>query len=320
MRNSIRITAALGLAVLAPLAAAQGYPAKPVRVIVGYPPGSTADIFARLVGQPAMEALGQAAVIDNITGAGGSIAATRAARAAPDGYTLMFMGLSLVYGPALYKNGAYDPVKDFAPVAQAINVPNVLVVHPGLPVKSVAELIALARGKPGGIDYASGGTGSSSQLATELLNARAGIRLREIAYKSTAQAFADTTAGQVSVYFSGLSSTLPLIRGGKLRALAVSGLARSAIAPDIPTVAETVPGFDANAWYGFTAPAGTPAEAIRRLNGEIVATIRRRDVGERILANGAEAVGSTPEQFGEAIRVAVERWGRLIESLGIKPE
>jgi tripartite-type tricarboxylate transporter receptor subunit TctC len=312
--------ASLLLAMQIQAAESQAFPSRPVRVLVGFSPGSTADIFARLIGQKAAVALGQPILVDNVTGAGGSIAAAQAAKAAPDGHTMMFMGLSLVYGPALYKGLSYDPVRDFAAVSQAVNVPNALVVHPSFPARTVSELIAMAKAKPGDINYASGGTASSSQLATELFKSMAGINLREIPYKSTAQALTDTIAGQVPIYFPGLATTLSQIHSGKLRVIAVSGLSRSPTAPDIPTIAETLPGYEANAWYGFIAPAATPADRVRRLNTEIVNAVKDPEVSARIASNGAEAVGSTPQEFQDTIRTGAAKWSKLIQQLGLKAD
>ena len=310
----------VALAGIFTIAQAQSYPSRPVRVVVGFSPGATADIFARLVGQKLGEDLGQPVLIDNVTGAGGTIAATQVAKAAPDGHTLMFMGLSLVYGPAMYRGLSYDAVRDFAPVALVAVVPNVLFVHPSVAVRSLPELIAMAKAKPGALTYASGGTGSTSQLATELFKSMAGVNIQEVPYRSTAQALTESMAGQVSMYYPGLASALPHIRAGRVRALAVSGSSRSAIAPDIPTVAETLPGYDASSWFGFTAPVATPQDLVRRLNAGVVRVVRTPDMVERMAAQGAEAVGSTPDQFGEAIRVGAAKWSKLIQDLGIKTD
>lgn len=301
-------------------ALAQDYPARPVRVVVGFTVGTTTDILARLIGQKLGETWGQQVIVDNTPGAGGTIAAASAARAAPDGYTLLLAATSFIVSPSLYGKLQYDPVRDFAPVSLIALVPNVLVVHPSLPVKNVRDLVALARSQPGKLDYASSGKGSASHLNTELFKAMAGVDVVEIPYKSSAQALTDVISGQVTMNYPSLAAALPHIRSGRVKALAVSGARRSSAAPAVPSMAEYLPGYDAAGWYGFLAPAGTPKGIVTGLNRDVVKVVRLPDVKEKMSSQGAEVVGSTPEEFAAAMKAGRDKWDRLIKRLGIRIE
>ncbi|HUA51010.1 MAG TPA: tripartite tricarboxylate transporter substrate binding protein [Candidatus Sulfotelmatobacter sp.] len=307
--------ALLVLLASAPIAAA-AWPERAVRWIVAYPPGAGTDIVARLLGQRLTERLGQPVVVENKPGAGGAIGLEAIATAAPDGYTIGMADTGpLAINPSLYRKLAYDPVASFEPISLIANLPFVLVVHPDLPVHSVAELIALAKAKPGQINYASVGNGSSVHLATELFKTMAGVDLVHVAYKGSAPALHDLLAGQVQVMFVNLLSSLPSIQAGKLRLLAVSPATRLANLPDVPTVAEAgVPGYAYESWFGMVAPAHTPKDVIRRLNTEVVATLAEPDIRTRLIEQGGvEPIGSTPDAFAETIRTDLARYADLVK-------
>ena len=310
--------ALLVLLASAPIAAA-AWPERAVRWIVAYPPGAGTDIVARLLGQRLTERLGQPVVVENKPGAGGAIGLEAIATAAPDGYTIGMADTGpLAINPSLYRKLAYDPVASFEPISLIANLPFVLVVHPDLPVHSVAELIALAKAKPGQINYASVGNGSSVHLATELFKTMAGVDLVHVAYKGSAPALHDLLAGQVQVMFVNLLSSLPSIQAGKLRLLAVSPATRLANLPNVPTVAEAgVPGYAYESWFGMVAPAHTPRDVIRRLNTEVVATLAEPDIRTRLIEQGGvEPIGSTPDAFAETIRTDLARYADLVKRTG----
>ena len=312
-------TLLLGLGVGGSASAA--WPERAVRWIVAYPPGAGTDIVARLLGQRLTERLGEPVVIENKPGAGGAIGLEAIANAAPDGYTIGMADTGpLSINPALYKQLAYDPVASFAPVTRLANLPFVVTVHPDLPVHSVQELIALAKRKPGQINYASVGNGSSVHLATELFKTLAGVDLLHVAYKGSAPALQDLLAGQVQVMFVNLLSSLPAIQAGKLRLLAVTPSHRLANLPDVPTVAEAgVPGYAYESWFGMIVPAKTPPEIIARLNQETVATLAEPEIRTRLIEQGGvEPVGSTPEAFAETIKSELGRYAELVKRTGAK--
>jgi tripartite-type tricarboxylate transporter receptor subunit TctC len=301
------------------VAAQISYFEKPIRIVVGFPPGSTSDLVARLVGQKFTEAWGKPVVIDNVTGAAGNIAAERVAKAVADGYTLLLAAqTSIVVNPSLYRL-SYDPEKDFAPVSQVAVSPNMLVVHNAVPAKSVHELIELARAQPGELTFASGGSGSSPHLAGELLKSVAGLDIRHIPYKGVAAATPDLLGGRVMMMFSPISIVLPLARDGKLRALAVTSLKRSPAAPELPTIAESgYPGFEVTVWHGLLAPAGTPSAIITKLNLETVRMLALIEVRTKLGDLGLEIVGNSPEEFAVAIKSEVSKWAKVIRNSGIK--
>jgi tripartite-type tricarboxylate transporter receptor subunit TctC len=302
-------------------AAQTTYPEKPIHLVVGFPSGSQPDTVARLLGQKLAEALGKPVVVENVTGAAGNIAADRVAKAMPDGYTLGLLSQThIVINPSLYKL-AYDPVKDLTPISQITVSPNMLVVHNAVPATSVKELVALAKAQPGGLTFASSGSGSGTHLATELFKTAAGLDIRHIPYKGVVAAIPDLLGGRVTMMFSTIAVGLPLVREGKLRALAVTSLRRSAAAPELPTIAESgYPGFEATNWYGLLAPAGTPAAIVRRLHLETVKALALPDLRGKLADLGMEVIGNSPDEFVAAIKSEIPKWAKVIKELGIKPD
>jgi tripartite-type tricarboxylate transporter receptor subunit TctC len=319
--------AALGAVLLAAslasgAAAAQTYPSKPIRIVVPFTPGGSTDILARSLGQKLNEAWKQPVIVENRPGAGGAIGAELVAKAAPDGYTLLMGHIgTLAVNPTFYPKLPYDAVKSFAPVALIASVPNVLVVHPSVPAKDVAELVALAKAKPGSLTYSTGGNGSAAHLAMEYFKLQTGTDIVHVPYKGAAPAVTDVVAGQVSMTMTGAPALMPHVQAGKLRALGVSSPKRLAAFPQLPTIAEAgVKGFDATQWYGVVAPAGTPADVVRKLNAEIRAIMQSPEMQERLRTEGAIATVSTPEEFAKLIAAEIERWGKVIRTAGMKPD
>ena len=298
------------------------YPDRPLRLIVPFPPGGGNDILARAVGQRLAEAIGQQVVVDNRGGAGGIVGAELAAKSVPDGYTMLLGSLgSLAHNPALRPQLPYDPVRDFAPVILLANSAFILVVNPSLPAKSVAEFIALAKSKPGGLNYASAGQGSSLHLTGEIFKATTGVDIVHVAYKGTAPALTELIAGQVQASFSTMPPALPHVKTGKLRALAVTTSKRALAAPDVPTVAEAgVPGFDVSNWQGIVAPARTPAAIVDKLNRDLAATLKTPAMADLLNAQGLEPAGGTPAQFAAVIRSEVAKYKTVVKTAGIRPE
>ena len=308
------------LACLASAAWAQAYPNHPIRLVVPFPAGGTTDILARDAAPKLTEALGQSVVVDNRPGAGGNIGADLVAKSAPDGYTLLMgtVGTHAI-NPSLYAKMPYDHVKDFAPVVLVAGVPNVLVVNPSLPVNSVADLIKLAKSKPGAINFASSGNGTSIHLSGELFKTMAGVDMTHVPYKGSAPALTDLMGGQVQVMFDNLPSSLQQIKAGKLRAIAVTSAKRSPALPDVPTIAESgLPGFEASSWFGVLAPAGTPPAIVARLNAEINKWLQSPEGKEQLLGQGAQAAGGTPEQFAAHIRAETDKWAKVVKASGAK--
>ena len=311
----LEITAVSAMLLIAPcVSVAQPYPVKPVRLIVPYTSGNT-DTTARIFGQKLGERLGQQVVIDNRPGAGANIGAEIAARAAPDGYVLFYLSLSHAINVSLYHKLNYDLVKDFAPIALLISSPYILTVHPSVPARSVAELIALAKARPGELNYAS--SGSTSHLAFEYLSTLARVKMNHIPYKSGAPATVAIISGQVEVALASASASLPHIKAGRLRGLAISSAQRSPQAPELPTIGEAgVPGYDVSTWHGIAAPAGTPKEIITRLNTEALTLLKLPDVIERYRAVDSDPLGSTPEQFGAHIQSEIRKWAKVVKDSG----
>lgn len=299
------------------LAQAQNYPVKPVRMVVGFTPGTTVDILGRLLGQKLGELWGQQVIVENMAGASSTIAAAAVARAPADGYTMMFASTGVIVSQSMYKKLPYDVTRDFAPVTLVALVPNVMVVHPTLPVRDVRGLIALAKSRPGQLNYAHSGKGSASHLNTELFKAMANIDLVEIPYKSSAQALTDVISGEVLLNFPSLAAVLPHIRSGRVKPLAASGAKRSLALPDVPAMAEYLPGYEASGWYGLLIPKNSPAQLVVRLNQDIVRVINAPDVKERMNAQGAEVVGSSSEEFSKFMLDGREKWDKLIRQLNI---
>ncbi len=307
---------------LASGAAAQGYPVRPIRLVVPFPPGGGNDTVARSVGFKLAAALGQQVVIDNRAGAGGIIGAEIVAKAAPDGYTLFLGGVaSHGINPNLHAKLGYDPVKDFTPVSLIASAPLILVVHPSVPAKSVQELIQLAKAKPGALSFASNGTGGSSHLAAEMFKMMTSTDMLHVPYKGLSPALTDLLSGQVQLMFSSTVAILPQVRAGKLRPLAMTGARRSPAMPEVPTIAESgVTGYETASWYGVLAPAGTPRAIVDRLNLEIVKITRSPDVRERLAAEGADPVGNSPEEFAAHIKRELARWSKVIRQAHIRAE
>jgi tripartite-type tricarboxylate transporter receptor subunit TctC len=297
------------------------YPEKPIHIVVGFPPGSQPDIVARLLGQVVAKSMGQPVVVENVTGAAGNIAADRVAKAAPDGYTLGLLSQThIVVNPSLYRL-PYDPVKDFAPVSQVAVSPNLLVVHAAVPAKSVNDLIALAKAQPGALTFASSGSGSGTHMAAELFKSTTAIDIRHIPYKGVVAAIPDLIGGRVTMMFSPMPVVLPLVREGKLRALAVTSSRRSSADPEVPTIAESgYPGFEATNWYGLLAPARTPATIVSRLHVETVKALALPDLRGKLTELGLEIIGNSPEEFAAAIKSETPKWAKVIKDSGIKPD
>jgi tripartite-type tricarboxylate transporter receptor subunit TctC len=299
----------------------QSFPSKPVRIIVAFPPGGGTDIVARAMGPRLTEIWGQSVVVENRAGASGVIGTEVAARSAPDGYTL-FMGTlgNFTANQYLYPKMPVDPLRDFAPLSQVVAVHFVMVAHPSLPAKSVKELIALAKAHPGKINYSSSGPGGAPHLGMELFKSMAGVNLVHIPYKGSGPSFVDLLAGQVSLTCDSLLQALPYIKAGRLRALAVLGAKRTSLLPDVPTVGETVRGYDLTNWFGLAVPAATPHELVNRLYADAAKVMQQADFRERISNMGADVVGSTPEQFGAFMKSESAKWGKVIREAHIRAE
>ena len=295
------------------------YPNRPLRFIVPYAAGGNGDIVSRIIAQKLITQIGQQIVIDNRGGAGGNIGAELAARAAPDGYNIMLGTNTHVINMSLFAKLPYDIQRDFAPITLATSAPMVLMVHPSLPAKTVKEFIALAKAHPNKLNYATGGSGSSAHVITELFKSMAGVQLTHVAYKGVAQATTDLIAGQIQMSFNSTSTALAHMQAGRVRALAISTAARSSAAPGLPTIAESgLPGFDASIWQGVFAPARTPTDIVARLNREIVAALNAGDVKEQLRAQGLDTLPSTPEQFAAFIKVEIAKWAQVIKVSGAK--
>ncbi len=319
-RAALKAVAALGALPAARTWAQAGYPARPIHIIVPFTPGGSTDILARAIGQALTESWRQQVIVENKPGAGGAIGAEAAAKASPDGYTL-FMGHigTLAVNPTLYAKLPYDAVADFAPVALVAMVPNVLVVNPAIPARSVAELIALAKAKPGGLSCSSGGSGSAAHLAIEYFKLATGTDILHVPYKGTNPAVTDLIGGQVSMTMTGLPPLLQHIRAGKLRALGVASATRLPQIPDVPTIAESgVPGFEATQWYGVVAPARTPPAIVEKLSAEIRRSLSQPDLKRRLEAEGAQPADMGPAEFRKLIQSEIQRWAKVIRAAHIQ--
>ena len=305
---------------VAPIAAALDYPTRPVRIVVGFPPGGSADIITRLVAQALSERMGQTFVVDNRAGAGSNIGTEAVARADPDGYTLLSVSVANAINPTLYTKLNYDYMRDFVPVASIDIVPNVMDVNPSVPATTVPEFIAYAKANPGKISMASGGIGSSPHVAGELFKMMTGIEMLHVPYRGVAPATTDLLAGQVQVLFDTVPASIANIRAGKLRALAVTTATRSEALPDVPTVAETVPGYEASAFYGVGVPKGTPPEIIDKLNQEINAALADPKVKARLAELGGMLVPGSPADFGKLVAAETDKWAKVIKEGGVSLE
>ena len=315
------VTALVAAGFPAAAQAQQGYPARPIRIVVPSSPGGGADITARIIAPKLSEQLGQQVVVENRAGAGTMIGGEVVARAAPDGYTLLLGISTLAINPAMYRKVAYDALKDFATISQLVSLPNVLVTHPSLPAKTVKELVAFAKTRPGEIHFASAGIGTNPHLSMELFLSLTGLKMIHVPYKGAGPGIVDLVAGHVPVMTPSIISGLPHVKGGRLRALGVTSAKRAGGVPAIPTIAEAgVPGYEAVQWFGVLAPAGTPREIVNRLHGEIVRLLQSGDVRERLSGDGADMVGSAPDEFAAFLRAETAKWAKVVKSAGIQPE
>jgi tripartite-type tricarboxylate transporter receptor subunit TctC len=318
--RAFAVLAALLLSAWTVAASAQSYPSRPIRLIVPFPPGGSNDIVARVIGQQLGERLGRPLVVDNRGGAGGLIGTETAVNALPDGYTLLIISVAYAYSPALYKL-PYDPIKAVAPVAQLGTGPNSLVVHPGVPAKSVKELIALAKARPGQLNYATAGIGTFQHMSSELFRIMSGVDIVHIPYKGGGPATLAVIAGQAQISIGSLLQTLPHIRSGKLRPLATGGAKRAPALPDAPTVAEAgVPGYEANNWWGIVGPAALQPAIVKKLNAEVAAVLATPETQKWFINEGAEAVNRTPEEFRKWILAEMVKWTKVAKQAGIKAE
>lgn len=312
----------LALALCPFTATAQSYPNRPLKIVVPFPPGGGTDIGTRILAQKLQEAWGQAVVVENKPGAAGIVGTELTAKSTPDGHTFMMGNIGThAINISLYKQLAYDPVKDFAPISMVADLPLLLLVHPSVPAKSVLELIALAKSQPGRFNFASSGAGGSMHVAAELFKTMAGVDMVHIPYKGGAPAVADLLSGQVTLSFATVLETLQHVKAGKVRALAVTNSRRSVALPDLPTIAEAgLPGYQSISWLALFAPAGTPRDIVNKLSSETVRILKLPDVRERLLAQGAEPIGSTPEQLASILTGDIAKYARVIRESGYKPE
>lgn len=304
------------LAALPLAAAAQDYPNRPIRMVVPLSPGGSADILARLVSHDLAERLARPVVVENRVGGGGHIGADFVAKAPPDGYTLLSAGIPQAIGMSLYKKLPYDMAKDLAPVIQCVTFPSVVAVHPSLPVRSIRELVALAKSQPGKLSYGAN-TGSPNHLGIELLNLAQNIKMTHIPYKGAGQVVGDLIAGHIELALLGFPPAMPMVRTGRLRAIAVTGLTRSPLLPDVPTVAESgVPGYSVISWYGIFAPAGTPPAIISRLNTEVAASLKHPETNRKLVDLGADVAPTTPGRFAQIVREEIAKWAKVVKASG----
>lgn len=316
-----RIAIALTTVFFCLAAGAQAYPAKPIRMIVPTSPGGIIDIVSRLTGQKLTEVTGQIVVIENRAGASNNIGTEYVARAPADGYTLLAATLPLVVNPALFEKLPFNVERDFAPVSLVVSAPYVMVAHPSLPAKSVKELVALAKAKPGALSYSTGGSGTNLHIAAELFALQAGVKLLHIPYKGGGPALAAVIAGEAALSFPSLGAVLPQVNAGRLRAIAITSTQRSTLLPKVPTIAESgYPDYAFTSWVGVLAPAGTPSEIVAALNAHIVKAMRNPAVIERLAADGNEVVAGSPEQFAALIKTELARWAKVVKASGMKPE
>ena len=320
MNRWMAMAVGVSFAAVSTLAAAQAWPAKPIKYVVPFAAGGTTDILARTISEKLSVALGQPVVVENKPGAGGGLGAAEVAKAAPDGYTIMGGTISThAINASLYRNLPYDPVRDFAAITLIARVPNMLVINNDIPAKDVAELIALMKANPGKWSFASSGNGTSQHLSGELFKGMAGVDMQHIPYKGSPPALTDVMGGQVSMTFDNITTAWPLAKGGKLRALAVTTAKRSPVSPEVPTLAESgLPGYEIGSWQGVFAPAGTPPEIVKRLNMEIVKIINSPDVQKKLLELGAEPVANSPEEFTALVKTEVVKWGDVVKKSGAK--
>jgi tripartite-type tricarboxylate transporter receptor subunit TctC len=321
MRSRLAWVLAVGLALGAVGALAQTYPAKPIRIIVPFPPVGAADLLTRTIGQKLTEAWGQQIIVDNRPGVGGNLGVELAAKAPPDGYTAVMAAVTTnAIGMSTYARLGYHLERDLAPVALAGNVPHVLVAHPTLPAKNVKEIITLGKARPGDIVFASQGQGTLSHLEQEMLKQMGGFTALHVPYKGSAPGLADLIPGNVQLFFDSIPSSLPHVKAGRIRAIGVASSKRSPALPEVPAISESLKGFEADSWFGLLMPAGTPREIIAKLNAEVLKILATQEVKDRLLAQGGVAVGGTPEQLAERIRADIAKWGKVARTAGVKIE
>jgi tripartite-type tricarboxylate transporter receptor subunit TctC len=317
MRQTLRATAAITLFLAASLAQAQAWPSRPVKLVVPFSPGGFTDVVARILGQKLTESLGQPVIIENKPGAGSTIGSDYVAKSKPDGYTLVMVSTTQVSSPWLYKSMPYDVFKDFTPIMKLVEGPYVLIANPKLPVKSVADLLALAKAQPGKLDYASSGNGSAQHLVGAMFATMGGVQINHVPYKGSGQAMQDIVGGQVQLGFVGMPNALPYIPSGRLRALAVTTRKRSPDLPDVPTMDEAgIKGYDATIWLGLLGPAGLPRDIVTRLNSEIIKALSSAETRKLILAAGVEVSTSSPEEFTALLRSEYDKWGKVVKETG----
>lgn len=317
------LIALMSAAVLMPLfaRAADGFPERPLRMIVPFPPGGSVDVVARIAGQKMTEIAGQSIVVDNRAGASGNIGTELAARAPADGYTIMMTTIPLVVNPSLFSKIPYDVVRDFAPVSLIAAAPFVLAVHPSLPARSVKELVALARARPGQLNYASAGSGTNLHIAAELFKNLSGTNIVHVPYKGGGPALTALLGGEAQLSFLGVVAVVPHVKSGKMRALALTAAKRSAVLPDLPTIAEAgVPGYEFASWYGVLAPAGTPAPRITKLHDILVKSLRSPDLAGRMAAEGADIIAGSPQQFAAYLKTELAKWAKVVKDSGLRVE
>lgn len=323
-RSNARPAAALALALLLALPAtapAQAWPSKPIRVVVPFPPGGGIDTVARIVVPKMSESLGQPMVIDNRSGAGGTVGTEAVARATPDGHVLLATFASHAMNATLYRDLSYDTEKAFAPISLIATVPNILVVHPSLPAKTVADLVALARKRPGDINYASVGNGTPAHLSAELFNLMAGVRMTHVPYKGAAASIIGMISGETQLTFTTVLIALPHVKAGKLRPLAVASTTRTPLLPEVPTVDQSgLKGYESIAWYGLLAPAGTPGPVVDRLHAELAKSVQTPEVRDNLLRQGTEIIASTPARFAQVIREDIVKWTKVVKAAAVKPD
>ena len=310
------------LLLLAPVVAwGQAYPNRPVRVVVTFPPGGTPDIYGRVMAAELQKMWGQPVVVENRTGAGGTIGTDSVAKAAPDGYTLLFAAdATLTLAPSVIAKMPYDPVRDLTPIVNVTAGPFVLMANPAFPASTMAEFISLAKREPGKIPYASSGAGGQQHLAMESVRNMAGIDVVHVPYKGFGQGVTDVLANQVPLIFGGITASISYTGSGKLKALGVTSAKRAKALPNVPAIAETLPGFEITAWYGFLGPAKLPADIVRKINADSRAIIARPDFQERLAKDGIEPVGNSPDEFAEQIKADIARWAKIVKAAGVKPE
>ncbi|MEY2804506.1 MAG: putative extra-cytoplasmic solute receptor [Pseudomonadota bacterium] len=320
LKKLLRCLGATLLGCCAGLAAAQNWPTKPVRMVIAFPPGGPTDIVSRVIAQQLSQQLGQSVVVDNKPGAGGNIAAELVAKAPADGHTVFYNTSAIVIGPALYGKVNYDTLNDFAPVALTASVPLVLVVNPKLPVRSVKEFIDHARANPDKLNYSSSGTGTITHLASAMFSSQLGLKTQHVPYKGSAPGLVDLAAGQTQFMIDTMNTVLPYVRDGRLRALGVASLQRSALLPDVPTLAETVPGFEAAAWQGVVVPAATQPDIVVRLNQEVNKALQHPEVRAKLAAQGADVLGGSMAEYAAYLRTEMPRWAKAVRDSGAKAE